>query len=252
MGLLVWEENHARGQGIEAMQHPRFREQCYAVTEEMVHQHANRPSIVIWGIMNECGSEDPLGREIYAEQFALIERLDPSRPTTYASCRHHNDICQDLPQVCSWNIYPKWYGPEHVSPREEAALRVSRFKNKGMGTKPLIISEIGAGALPGFHDPVRRGKWSEERQADILDEQCRDILGYGRVSGLLLWQFCDVRVDDEGWGLKRPRAMNNKGIVDEYRRRKLAWDTVSRHFHDFLARWPNQAMRAAGVPLATR
>ena len=37
LGLLVWEENHARGLSVEQMQHPRFREQLRrACNEEMV------------------------------------------------------------------------------------------------------------------------------------------------------------------------------------------------------------------------
>jgi hypothetical protein len=30
------------------------------------------------------------------------------------------------------------------------------------------------------------------------------------------------------WFANRPRTMNNKGIVDEYRRRKLAYSTVKK------------------------
>ena len=43
--------------------------------------------------------------------------------------------------------------------------------------------------------------------------------------GVFIWQFCDVRVSDE-WFFSRPRTMNNKGVVDEYRRPKLACSAV--------------------------
>jgi hypothetical protein len=42
-------------------------------------------------------------------------------------------------------------------------------------------------------------------------------------------QFCDVRVD-ESWAMHRPRTMNNKGVVSEYRKPKLAYEVVRRHF----------------------
>ncbi|MFW5846494.1 MAG: glycoside hydrolase family 2 protein, partial [Planctomycetota bacterium] len=156
MGFLVWEENHARGQDIDQMQHPRFREQCYAVTREMLEQHHNHPCILLWGIMNECASESEEGRAMYQEQFALIEASDPSRPTTYASCRHDNDICQDLPQVNSWNIYPLWYG-DHL-PLETVQGLLDRF-DQHLRNKPIIISECGAGAIPGVHDHFGRSRW---------------------------------------------------------------------------------------------
>lgn len=233
LGLLVWEENHARGQDVTAMKHPRFREQCATVTREMVREHFNHPSIVTWGVMNECASESEIGREMYAEQFALIRELDPSRPTTYASCRHSNDRCQDLPDICSWNVYPRWYlERDPVAFLDEI---VARFGPLGMAGKPLIVSETGAGALPGYRDPIRRAKWSEERQAEILTELVRAYAGHPRVCGLFVWQFCDVRVD-ESWAPARPRCMNNKGVVDEYRRPKLGYDAVKAAFADASSR----------------
>ncbi|HEY3234759.1 MAG TPA: glycoside hydrolase family 2 TIM barrel-domain containing protein [Polyangiaceae bacterium] len=226
-GLMVWEENHARGQDLSAMQHPRFREQCYEVTGEMVREHFNHPSIVTWGVMNECASETEVGREMYAEQFAFIKSLDRSRPTTFASCRHQNDICQDLPDIAGWNLYPRWY--DNVDPLASLEELIHRFEPKGMARKPLIVSETGAGALPGYLDPIRRAKWSEERQADILNEMIRAYGRHPRLSGLFIWQFCDVRVD-EARAIGRPRCMNNKGVVDEHRRPKLAYPLVQELF----------------------
>jgi beta-glucuronidase len=90
----------------------------------------------------------------------------------------------------------------------------------------VIISEFGAGAIYGDRKP-NRAKWTEEYQRDVLDESLRVYLSNPDVVGAVIWQFCDVRVTD-GWWKARPRSMNNKGIVDEYRRPKLAYDTVKR------------------------
>lgn len=224
-GFLVWEENHARGFMLDSqMNHPRFREQCREVNREMVTQHFNHPSIILWGILNECSSHNLPGRAKYAEQFAQIRELDPSRPVTYASCRHGDDICQDLPDVAGWNLYPNWYGFE--SPLSALERLRNDMEPRGMAGKPLILSEFGGGAIPGFRDPVRRAKWSEDRQEDILIELLESFLPYERVCGVFLWQFCDVRVD-ESWFASRPRCMNNKGIVDEFRRPKLAYPAVA-------------------------
>ncbi len=224
LGLLVWEENHARAIDI----HPEgFDEVCAAVNEEMVTQHFNHPCIWVWGILNECESETEFGREVYRKQLEQLRTLDPTRPTTFASCRFFTDICMDLPQVCSFNIYPRWY---HNEPVADYAARIAGYMDDtGAKGKPLIFSEFGAGAIPGFHDPFRRAKWSEERQCDILHEQLTALMGMERVSGVYIWQFCDVRVD-ESWAHSRPRTMNNKGIVDEYRRPKMAFETVRECF----------------------
>ncbi len=224
LGLLVWEENHARAIDI----HPEgFDEVCAIVNQEMVHQHVNHPCIWVWGILNECESETPFGREVYAKQLRQLRQLDPSRPVTFASCRFFTDICMDLPDVASFNIYPKWY---HGAPAADYAKEMADWMDTvGAADKPIVFSEFGAGGIAGYHDPFGRAKWSEERQCDILKEQLDAILGMERVSGAYVWQFADVRVAEE-WFDKRPKTMNNKGIVDNWRRPKMSYATVTECF----------------------
>ncbi|MBR3764327.1 MAG: beta-glucuronidase [Clostridia bacterium] len=226
LGVLVWEENHARAIDI----HPEnFGEVCAIVNEEMVTQHYNHPSIWVWGILNECESETEFGREVYRRQLEQLRRLDPTRPTTFASCRFFTDVCMDLPDVCAFNIYPLWY---HNEPADDYAKRIADFMDSaGAAGKPIIFSEFGAGGIAGYHDPFGRAKWSEERQADILDAQLRAIMGMERVSGAYIWQFADVRVAEE-WAYSRPKTMNNKGVFDQFRRPKLAYQKVMERFRD--------------------
>ena len=93
----------------------------------------------------------------------------------------------------------------------------------------MIVSEIGAGAIYGYHDPFGEAKWSEERQCTILKEQITAVLSHPDVMGIFLWQFADVRVAEE-WAMGRPRTYNNKGVVDEYRRPKMAYQVVKELF----------------------
>ena len=74
-------------------------------------------------------------------------------------------------------------------------------------------------------------KWTEEYQEYALSEQIQAVLGKEGCSGIFIWQFCDVRVSRE-WFKTRPRSLNNKGIVDEYRRPKLAYQTVRKLFRE--------------------
>ncbi len=226
-GFLVWEENHARGLSLERMKHPRFRDQCAACNEEMVRDHFNHPCIFVWGILNECASETEDGAALYREQFQQLRALDSSRPLTFASCRYERDLCQGMIDIAGWNIYPQWYHDRPVL--ETLDELIGKREKEGMKGKPLIISEFGAGAIPGYHDPVRRAKWSEERQCDILSSQLSVILSHPRVAGAFIWQFCDVRVDEEK-AMVRPRSINDKGAVDDYRRPKLVVQTIARHF----------------------
>lgn len=230
LGILVWEENHARGLSLEQMQNPNFERQALGVTREMVTQHYNHPSIYIWGILNECASDSAYGKTCYQEQFACIRALDRSRPCSFASCKFKTDICFGLPEVVSYNIYPKWY---HDTPAGEYLADLYDWvqrETEGAG-KPFLVTEIGAGGLYGCRSPYAT-KWSEEFQAKTLREQLEAVLSFEDCAGVYTWQFCDTPISEEWWG-GRPRTMNNKGVVDEYRRPKLCYEVVKELFHKF-------------------
>lgn len=226
MGILVWEENHARGFSLDKMLNPNFDRQCRNCIDEMISQHFNHPSIIIWGILNECASETPEGREKYKMQYDQIKSLDTSRPTTSATCRHFTDICLDLPDVVSFNMYSGWY--EDISVREKHEKEMAWIDSVAGREKPVIVSEFGAAAMYGFRD---RGhcKWSEERQADIIQENLEVYKEDDRLSGTFIWQFADCKVTEE-WFSTRARCHNNKGVVDEYRRPKEAYDLIKKYY----------------------
>ena len=227
MGIMVWEENHARGFGLDRMMNPNFDRQCRDCIDEMIYQHFNHPSIVIWGILNECASETPEGREKYKMQYEQIKSLDTSRPTTSATCRHFTDICLDLPDVVSFNMYSGWY--EDIAVSEKHEREMAWIDSVAGREKPVIVSEFGAAAMYGFRD---RGhcKWSEERQADIIRENLEVYKEDDRLTGTFIWQFADCKVTEEKWFSTRVRCHNNKGVVDEYRRPKEAYDVVKEYY----------------------
>lgn len=229
LGILVWEENHARGLSLEQMQNPNFEPQAERMTREMVLSHYNHPSVYIWGILNECASDSEFGKECYEKQFALIRSLDKTRPCSFASCKFKTDLCFGLPDVVSYNIYPKWYHDTPVDAYLNDLYTWVQTKTEGKG-KPFLVTEIGAGGIYGYRTPYA-SKWSEEYQQKALSEQLTGVLSHPDCSGVYIWQFSDIRISEEWWG-ERPRTMNNKGVVDEYRRPKLCYETVKRIFRE--------------------
>ena len=227
-GMFVWEENHARGFVLEQMQNPNFEQQCEDCIREMIENHYNHPSIVIWGILNECAAETEDGRRMYSDQYAQIRSMDTSRPVTSATCRHFTDICLDLPDVVSFNMYTKWYKDDDISDRNDR--EIDWIRESGGANKPIIVSELGAAAIYGYRDRSMC-KWSEEYQAQLIQESLDVYMNDERISGVFIWQFADCRVTEDGdWFATRARCRNNKGIVDEYRRPKMAYDTVKEIF----------------------
>lgn len=226
LGMLVWEESHARALDEEQMRVPLFMEQSSACVREMITAHFNHPSICIWGFLNECASSTPFGKICYQQHYDLIRSLDQSRPCSFSSCSKGTDLCLGIPDIVSFNVYPEWYEQSAAEDYLNQLLEWIENETEGAG-KPFLITETGAGALYGYRTPYRV-KWSEEYQAEALKSQLEaaaQLERSGRCIGVFIWQFCDVRVSDE-WFFSRPRTMNNKGIVDEYRRPKLAFETV--------------------------
>lgn len=226
-GIMVWEENHARGLSLERMMNPHFDRQSEDCTAEMIAQHFNHPGIVIWAIFNECASDTETGAQKYKARFDQIKALDTSRPTSAATCRHFKDLCLNMQDIVSFNMYSGWYddGDPQLRHEKEMDWIASEVQNE----KPVIISEFGAGAVYGYRDRTRC-KWSEEHQEDVLRQMLELYNADDRLSGVFIWQFADVRVTEEEWWDRRPRCHNNKGVVDEYRRPKEAFDTVKEIF----------------------
>ncbi len=241
MGIMVWEETVGWGDGEQHLASPAFREAQLRQPAWLVRKSANHPCVIMWGFLNEGDSTLPVAHDLYAAMAAELRRLDPTRPITFASNRCERDVCLDLADIISINIYPGWYAAdqEKFRPLDEIRPRIRRFidwlHQQGADHKPLIISEIGAGAIYGWRDRFR-AHWSEEYQADFLDEVCTVFAETPRLNGIALWQFIDCRTYSSARALGRPRAFNNKGLFDEYRRPKLAFDIVSRHFRALAAR----------------
>ena len=228
MGFYVWEESHARQVKFD---HPKFREQIRTSTEEMIAWHYNRPCIIIWGCLNECDTSTRAGRAEHKRVLDLIRKLDPSRPNTYAGHLRKRDTCEGLCDIVSWNLHVGWYA-DHPEDAERVLRDLLKWKNsaasRGGSGKPVMISEFGGGAIYGNRTP-NQSHWSEEYQAKVLDENLAVYLNHREVVGAAIWQFCDVRITEEGGVWKgRPRTMNNKGTVDEFRRPKLAYDIVKK------------------------
>lgn len=235
-GFLVWEENHARGLTEQDMRNPNFERQCEDCNAEMVRAHYNHPCIFVWGILNECASHTEYGRACYRAQLEQLRALDPGRPLTFATCQFRHDgkgegvaledICMDLPDVAALNVYPLWYFdcsvPRFLKQVHDALSRTPAAE------KPFLVSEIGAGAEYGFHADAEE-KWSEEYQAAALEQQLNAVLADPLCTGVFIWQYADVRVSRE-WFANRPRCHNNKGVVDGYRRPKLAYRVVRELF----------------------
>lgn len=232
LGIMLWDESLGWGDTPESLTDPEFIRKTLAQTRAMVRRSLNHPCIVIWGFLNEMKSKFESSRGIVQQLVDLIHHEDDTRPTTFASCARDEDKCQDIPDVVSINTYPSWYYSNTNAYFSQDDLNgeidfMLKFVNGNFPGKPVIISEIGATAIPGGYEPVRG---SEQYQAQLDTEAMRRTWTDERLSGIALWQFCDNRTKNITGGPFAPLGFNTKGVVDAYRHPKYAWITLYRFF----------------------
>jgi beta-glucuronidase len=234
LGLMVWCETTSWQYSEEMLSDERVigaQRQC---TTEMIQQYGHHPSIVCWGMLNECASYAESARATYKELAGLIRELDPSRPVTFSSSRVqpepdkgkvvNYDLMFDLVDWIAVNVYPGWYVGDLDDCDEWVEKLAETLHAEGCDKKPIIISEIGAGGIAGFehYNPI---KWSLSYQSELLRKVLNTIRDQKIFSGVCIWQFCDIRTGEKSWA-HRPKDYNNKGLVDEYRRCKPAYAEV--------------------------
>lgn len=237
LGFLVWEESLGWGDKGERIVDQHFGDLQEAQTRLMVRNSFNHPSVIVWAFLNEGSSDRESSRAIYSRLLKAVREEDDSRLVSYASNRTVSDLFLQHVDLISMNIYPAWIdAPDWRSSRpfERIAASVAKLAEfcdrPELKDKPFILSEIGTCGLYGWRDRLKAG-WSEEYQADYCEEAIRSVFSNHRLSGITIWQLYDNRTFSNGEVRSKARTFNNAGILDEYRRPKLAYDVVKRAFH---------------------
>lgn len=234
-GLLFWSEIPIWGWGFseEALADPRVVGRGLEMHREMVEQYYNHPSIVFWGMHNEIRLATEAAYRMSETYYQYLKAHGGNRLVTYASDKPWEDICFSLCDVISLNQYYGWYYGYEAGAWEEFLEKFTAHKRAlGMEDKPVIMSEFGFAALYGCHDDAGI-LWSEENQAEQLAHALEVFHAHPEVVGSFIWQFCDIRTCLEA-GINRARGFNNKGIMNEYRKPKLAYRAAKEKYTSFL------------------
>jgi len=238
-GIMVWQESLGWGLAwnrTEKLFMPGRKECLLEQNRLMVASGVNHPSVLIWGFLNECASSDDRAPELYQLLADSIRAQDPSRLVSWASDKKMADKCFAAADVISINGYPGWF--EDISDSTTFAWEympayfkrhAEYFSKEEFAGKPLFMSEIGACGMYGVHDR-NFAQWTEEFQSEYMENAARNILENKRFCGFTLWQFIDSRSYGMGEIRGKPRGYNLAGLVDEYRRPKMAFYAIRKLF----------------------
>ena len=236
LGFLVWEESLGWGNTPEQMGDPQFISDQVEQTQLMVRNSFNHPSVIIFGFLNENDSRSDAGVSICRKLAETIRAEDSGRLVAFACCFPLEDRASADMDIVSFNTYPGWISRDYdtdpmtaIRPNQEEIL--AHFRELYGSSKPVIVSEMGCCGLYGRHDGAG-AQWSEEFQAEYLEEVIDTVFSAPEITGLTLWQFNDAKsYHRTGSSIRvKPLAQNLAGVYDIFRRPKLSAEAVRRKF----------------------
>ncbi len=203
------------------------------VIAEMIKEHKNRPSVIMYSVMNEPQSDMPEIAEVIKELSAYFNKLDPSRPTTFASNRSVKDLALGYVDVISLNFYRGWYSEwGDIDRGVEAMMADLEEIHRRHPDKPIIITEFGASAVLGLHSEPPQ-MWSEEYQAEFIRKYVEALSRKDYIVGLHVWNFADFRTPQTPWRT----ILNRKGVFTRDRQPKLSVAVLSSSFNKLERLW---------------
>ena len=236
LGLLVWEEIPwcRGGLGDEL-----YRQQCRAMLRNMIDQHRNHPSVILWGLGNENDWPGDFARfdtnairGFMIELNTLAHELDPARKTAIRRC----DFCKDIVDVYSPSIWAGWYSGRYAEYRasvEKAIKDNRRFFHAEWGgdshagrhaeDPEKFIGQVATGegtaelgkaykSNGGKARASRDGDWSESYMVNLFDWHLKEQEQMPHLTGSAQWIFKDFATP------LRPEnpipRVNQKGVVE--------------------------------------
>ena len=254
LGILVWEEIPWCRAGIGS---EIFKEMGRRTLRNMISQHYNHPSVLLWGLGNENDwpteyptIDKPAIRAYLQELNELSHQLDPSRMTTIRRL----DFARDIPDVYSPSIWAGWYSgtyQEYQKSLETQRDRVNHLFHAEWGADShagrhsedpdKILAQIATGkgtderglayrSTGGDTRVSRDGDWSETYACNLFDWHLKTQETLPWLTGSAQWIFKDfttpLRVENPV-----PRV-NQKGLVERDMTKKEAYFVFQSYWSD--------------------
>ena len=206
-----------------------FLHNSVEMAKEMVRQDFNRPSVMIWGYMNEIFLRRPYTEGKQLEDYyrftekvaraleATIREEDPSRYTMMAyhnMPQYYEDAhLTEIPMIQGWNLYQGWYEPDI-----NEFQRLLDRAHKAYKGKVLMVTEYGPGVDPRVHSyQPERFDFSQEYGLVYHKHYLNEMMKRPFVAGSSLWNLNDFYSESR---VDAVPHVNNKGVVGLNREKK--------------------------------
>jgi beta-galactosidase len=214
---------------------PAFFQNCLTMQTEMIRQHFNHPSVIIWAYMNEVLLRLPTGlkrdnepgRAYFKRVHALAQQLedltrreDPARVTMIVN---HGDFdlyqqagLPGIAQLVGWNLYSGWYSGDF-----QGFPKFLDRHHKELPNKPLLVTEYGADSDVRLHSfQARRFDKTTEYANRYHEFYLRAMLERPFVAGSTVWNLAEFNSETRQEAVPH---INNKSVLTGDRQPKDAY-----------------------------
>ena len=225
MGLMIWSEIPVYW--TVSFGNPETYKLAENQLKEMISRDKNRAGIILWSVANETPLSEE--RNIFLKNLISKAReIDSSRLITAAldtqsgenGIKLIDDPLAEAVDVIGINSYCGWY----VDSPESCA----DYKWENLYKKPMVMSEMGAGALQGLHGTADE-RWTEEYQDLVFKTNLEMLDNIDFLRGVTPWILMDFRSARRH--LKKVQMdFNRKGLISEQGKKKKAFYTLQHYY----------------------
>lgn len=223
-GILMQSEIPAWGadtfEGMGAEPDTEILENGLEQLREMIARDRNHPSVVVWGLCNEIGGQNPPAYEFAKRMLREAKKLDPNRLCSYASNSLIETPQRDVAGLMDFIEVNEYFGTWYPGTPESLAKHLDDLHATFPG-KPLVISEYGYCACTEDRPE------GDEKRIETLRSHDAIFRSKEFVAGAIFFCYNDYRthVGDRGMGVMQQRV---HGVVDLLGMQKGSYDALRR------------------------
>jgi beta-galactosidase len=216
--IPTWGYDTFAGMGSEP--DTELMENALEQLREMIARDRNHPSVVVWGLANEIGGQNPPAYRFAKRMLEEAKRLDPHRLCSYASNSLNETPERDAAGLMDFIETNEYFGSWAPGSAVEVAKHLDDLHAAFPG-KPVVISEYGYCACTEDRPE------GDEHRVEILRSHDAAIRSKDFVAGAIFFCYNDYRthVGDRGLGALKQRV---HGVVDLYGEHKASYEVLRR------------------------